>query len=311
MAEMVNAAVAVLLREDGRVLLGQRPAGKSWAGWWEFPGGKVEEGEAPADALMREVHEELGIEVIDFSPWVTRTFAYPERTVRLHFFSVRKWLGEPHGKEGQQLSWESPATPAVGPLLPANAPILDALQMPTVHAITNLAEMGESAFFCALDRALHHGLRFIQIREKQLSAPELLAFAHAVVSRAVEHGARVVVNADVETARATGAQGVHLTSAMLMRCRDKPMGMLCGASCHDEAELAQAVRLGLDYVLLAPVRPTRTHPEASPLGWKHFAALARGKPMPVYALGGMTLADMGEAWQRGAHGVAMMRALWR
>lgn len=311
MAETVDAAVAVILRNDGKVLLGQRPEGKPWSGWWEFPGGKIEAGEAAAHALQRELHEELGIEAIEFSPWLTRTFSYPERTVRLHFFTVRKWLGEPHGKEDQQLSWEHPAAPSVGPLLPANAPVLDALRLPTIYAITNLAEMGEAAFFAALERALQNGVRLIQVREKQLGSAALAQFVRAVVAHSRPHGTRVVVNGDIALARAAGADGVHLPSAALMACMQKPHGLLCGASCHNAAELAQAARLELDYALLAPVQATRTHPETPPLGWNKFAELARNQPLPVYALGGMAPQDLPTAWACGAHGIAMMRAVWQ
>lgn len=311
MAEAVEAAVAVLRREDGRVLLGRRPAGKPWAGWWEFPGGKIEAGEAAAHALQRELHEELGISAHLFTPWLTRTFSYPERTVRLHFFMVRQWQGEPHGREGQPLVWESPAAPTVTPLLPANVPVLRALRLPPIHAITDLAGMGGTAFFAALEHALAHGTAMVQVREKALPPVQLLEFARQVVARARTHGALVVVNGASELARAAGADGVHLTSAALMACQEKPAGLLCGASCHDAQELAHAARLDLDYVLLGPVQPTRTHPDAHPLGWQRFVALTRGQPMPVYALGGLTPADLATAWEAGAYGIAMMRAAWR
>ncbi len=311
MTEIVEAAVAVILREDGKVLLGQRPEGKSWAGWWEFPGGKVEVGETPAHALQREVHEELGIETTDFTPWITREFVYPERHVRLNFFTVRGWQGEPHGKENQQLSWEDPAAVAVGPLLPANVPVLDALALPTVLGITNLAEMGEADFFVALERALRNGLRLIQVREKQLPGEALIQFSRRVQALAKDYGARVVVNGDAALARESGADGVHYSAAALMALTEKPAGLVCGASCHDALELARAEALGLDYVLLAPVQPTLTHPGAPSLGWEGFAALAQGRSMPVYALGGLTSADLPVAWQHGAHGIAMLRGAWR
>lgn len=310
LVEFVEAAVAVIVREDGCVLLGQRPEGKSWAGWWEFPGGKVEDGELVAHALQREVHEELGINVTEFSPWITREFSYPERNVRLNFYTVRAWQGEPHGKENQQLSWQNPADLKVGPLLPANVPVLQALQLPPVYAISNLAEMGEERFFSALQRALHNGLRIIQIREKQLQPEPLATFARQVIAAAHEHGARVLLNGDVALARLSGADGVHLTSTALMSLTEKPEGLICGASCHDAAELAQAARLHLDYALLGPVQSTLTHPGSPAMGWLEFAQLACRQPMPVYALGGMAASDMPVAWQHGAHGVAMLRGAW-
>lgn len=311
MAEIVEAAVAVILREDGRVLLGQRPEGKPWSGWWEFPGGKIEAGETPYHALQRELHEEIGIEAEVEHPWITRVFSYPERTVKLRFFMVRRWHREPHGKENQQLSWESPDAVGVSPLLPANAPVLDALCLPTVYAISNVAEMGEPAFLAALEQALNKGLRMVQVREKHLPPSELELLCREVVRLARPHGARVLLNGDIGLARNVGAAGIHLPSAALMAFETKPDGMLCGASCHNRAELVRAADLNLDYVLLAPVQATRTHPDVPPLGWDRFADLVRELPMPVYALGGMAPADLETAWRHGAHGVAMLRGAWQ
>lgn len=308
--ENVEAAVAVILREDGQVLLGQRPEGKPWAGWWEFPGGKIEAGETPFHALQRELHEELGIEAIDAYPWLTRTFAYPERTVKLRFFIVRKWLGEPHGRENQQLSWQRPASVSVAPLLPANAPIVDALRLPPVYAITNLGELGEQRFFATLEYALDQGARLIQVREKQLDRTALEKFARKMVALCQPCGARVILNGEVAMAREVGADGVHLNSARLMALDHKPEGMLCAASCHDAAELAQAAGLELDFVLLSPVMPTLSHPQTPPLGWLQFSRMIQEYPLPVYALGGLHPADMMTAWLHGAHGIAMQRAAW-
>ncbi len=308
--ETVEAAVAVILREDGRVLLGQRPEGKLWAGWWEFPGGKIEDGESPFHALQRELHEELGIEAVEAYPWLTRTFAYPERTVKLRFFTVRRWSGEPHGREQQQLSWQSPSAVNVDPLLPANAPVMEALRLPPVYGITNLQEMGEQRFFNTLEVALDQGLRLIQVREKHLDPVALEAFTRRVVDMAHPCGARVLLNGEETMARKVGADGVHLSAARLIALTVKPEGLMCAASCHHAEELARAAVLGLDFVLLSPVQRTLSHPEAEPLGWPGFNAMLNEYPLPVYALGGLHAADMVSAWKHGAHGIAMQRAVW-
>lgn len=97
-ADLVDVAVGVLIRPDGAVLFGQRPAGKPYAGWWEFPGGKLEAGESVEQALARELHEELGIDVHESRPWVVREYRYPHAHVRLHFQRIVSWAGEPHGR---------------------------------------------------------------------------------------------------------------------------------------------------------------------------------------------------------------------
>jgi len=306
----VEAAVAVLRRPDGQVLLGQRPEGKPWAGWWEFPGGKIEQGETPFHALQRELHEELGVEAEVAYPWVTRTFEYPERVVTLRFFVIPQWRGDPHGRENQQLSWQFPEQVEVGPMLPANAPILDALCLPSMYAITNLQEMGQERFLASLQRALEQGLRMLQVREKQLPHDEQARFCAEVVALARPYGARVLFNGEIEIAQQAGADGVHLSAARLMALSERPQGMLCAASCHIPAELAHAEQLGCDFVLLSPVMTTQSHPEVPPLGWQDFGSMLTDYSLPVYALGGMRPELLPQAWAHGAHGIAMQRAVW-
>lgn len=307
---VVHAAVAVLINQSGSVLLGNRPKGKAWAGWWEFPGGKIEEGESPVQALHRELHEEIGVIVTEAYPWVVRTFDYPDKTVKLNFFIVKAWQGEPEGREGQQLSWQDPSNLTVEPMLPANTPILSALSLPAIYAITNLQDMGEAAFFKALRIQLAAGLKLVQIREKHLDRSALLKFSKALITLAHEYGAKVLMNADLDLVLTAGADGIHLTSEVLMSLDQKPKGLIVAASCHNANEIAQAVSLDLDFLMLSPVLPTLSHPEAQGLGWEAFRKIKQDCPLPVYALGGMQNKDLKTAWQFGAHGIAMQRAIW-
>jgi 8-oxo-dGTP diphosphatase len=310
MTNILEVAAAVMQRLDGEFLLAERPAGKPYAGWWEFPGGKIEAGESPYHALVRELHEELGIEVDVAHPWLTRVYSYPHATVRLHFFRVVSWHGEPHGKESQRLSWQYPDAVSVTPLLPANGPVLRSLVLPPVCAITHAAELGVEPFLERLLVSLQQGVKLIQVREKGMDAATLRAFAAEVVRRAHAHGARVVINGDVALAREVGADGVQLNSAQLMALTARPEVELVSASCHDRRELERAAELGLDFALLSPVLPTLSHPGAPALGWEVFAHLVKGLPMPVYALGGVSRADLDQAWRHGAHGIAMLRGAW-
>jgi 8-oxo-dGTP diphosphatase len=305
-----DIAVAVIRRSDGRVLLADRPYGKAWAGYWEFPGGKVDTGETVAEALARELREELGIVPETVFPWITRVYDYPERRVRLHCMRVTAWRGEPQGREGQRLSWEDSAAPAVSPLLPANDVIMKSLCLPPVYAITNAAKVGETEFMARLDLALERGTRLIQVRESGFTAERFGAFARAVVGRARCFNARVLINGDASLARTIGADGVHLQSGQLMALESAPEMSLWAASCHDRAELGRAAMLGADFAVLSPVLPTPTHPEAAGIGWDRFAALTRDCPIPTYALGGMRLEMLDTAMQHGAHGIAMLSGVW-
>jgi 8-oxo-dGTP diphosphatase len=124
-ASPINVAVGILMKANGDVLLGQRPEGKPYAGYWEFPGGKVEEGEAILDALKREFMEELGVQIISAEPWCGVEHIYPHAHVRLHFYISRDWSGEPQSLEGQAFAWQG--TVAVEPLLSATIPLIDYL----------------------------------------------------------------------------------------------------------------------------------------------------------------------------------------
>jgi len=308
----VEVAAGVILRPDGQFLLAQRPAGKAYAGYWEFPGGKVEAGETVAQALARELHEELGLNVHTVHPWLVREYHYPHASVRLHFCRVTGWTGEPQGREGQAFAWQRPDQLTVSPMLPANGPILRSLALPSEYALTNLAELGEAKFFAALDRALARGVRLVQVREPRLVDDLLAYFARVVVDRVKAAGGRVLLNGSAESARAAGADGVHLTASRLMAVTSRPAGFaLCAASCHDERELAKAAALGLDFAVLGPVLPTPTHPAQAGIGWARFATLKTDSPLPVYAIGGLDAGKQAAAWAAGAHGIAMLRGSWQ
>jgi 8-oxo-dGTP diphosphatase len=119
----VDVAVGVLIAPDGRFLLTSRPAGKVYAGYWEFPGGKIEAGESVEQALRRELHEELGITIGAALPWQQELMDYPHARVRLHFCKVFEWVGEFEMREGQQMAWQSLPV-AVQPVLPGTLPVL-------------------------------------------------------------------------------------------------------------------------------------------------------------------------------------------
>jgi 8-oxo-dGTP diphosphatase len=306
----VEVAAAVMVNDRGEFLLAQRPQGKVYAGYWEFPGGKVERGESAAAALKRELHEELGVEVEKAYSWLTREFDYAHAAVTLRFFRVIAWRGTLHGREQQQFAWQSIRDVNVAPILPANGPILRALELPSIYGISCAAQIGRDAFMQKLESALAAGLRLVQLREKNLEEPEFVELARNVVAVAHRFKARVLVNAPVHVAKMAGADGIHLSSAALMGCARRPEVEWCAASCHNAVELQHARVIGVDFVVLGSVSPTASHPGGKTLGWEKFAALIGDCPLPVYALGGMTPADLQPAWQNGAHGIAMLRGAW-
>ncbi len=306
MTKVTEVAAAVIERPGGTFLLAQRPEGKPYPGYWEFPGGKIEAGEDARAALVRELAEELGIHVTESSPWITRMFTYTHATVRLHFFRVTRWEGEPQPLEDQAIRWQVPGAPDVTPMLPANAPVLAALALPAVMIVSDAQAMGFDAWIGKLALLLHGEKVLVQVREKGADRMRVQHLLSRALARTEPAGSRVVVNSDCGAYPQSG--GVHLTAKALAACDARPKATLVGASCHDEAELDQAAALGLDYAVVGPVKPTASHPGAAPLGWERFEDLVRGRPMPCYAIGGLTRADLAEAKRRGAHGVALRSA---
>ena len=302
---MVEVAAAVLQRPDGSFLLAQRPPGKVYAGYWEFPGGKVEPGEAAERALARELHEELGIDVHRAYPWIRRVFTYPHATVGLNFFRVTRWSGAPHPREEQAISWQLPGASMAAPMLPANAPVLAALALPHEYAITDAARFGAAQMLAHLERRLERGLKLLQVREPQLDSKTRELFTRQVIGLAHRYGCKVMVKSPYP-----GADGLHFTAAELMRLAQRPRDLLAAASCHAREELERAMQLELDFAVLGPVKDSTTHPGASVIGWQGFGRLAHGASIPVYAIGGLWPSDMEDAWGAGAHGLAMIRGSW-
>ena len=315
MTKIVEVAAAILLRgipEGSEYLLACRPEGKVYAGYWEFPGGKVEPGESLHQALVRELQEELGITVDRAWPWLSCTHTYPHASVRLKFFRVTSWQGDIAPIEHSGLVWTRIGeASSVAPILPANAPILRALELPPLYAITNAEEIGVDAELARIEIALSGGLRLIQIRDKTLAPVQRLRLARGVMSLAGRYAdACVLVNDDEDLARAVGANGLHLSSGRLKTMTQRPSFEWVAASCHHAEDLARAASLGIDFALLSPVLPTASHPESSGIGWDEFARLIERAPLPVFALGGMRPELLETARLNGAHGIALMRG-WR
>ena len=315
MTKIVEVAAAILLRDvEGGVeyLLARRPEGKVYAGYWEFPGGKVEPGETLRQALVRELQEELGITIDRAWPWLSCEFTYPHAKVRLKFFRVTSWHGEIAPIEHSGFVWTKIGeVTSVDPVLPANGPILRALELPSIYALTNAAERGIEAELARLEGALAGGLRLIQIRDKTLEPSERLRFARKVIQLTSKFaGTCVLVNDDEGLAREVGAHGVHLSSVRLRQLAQRPPFNWVAASCHNAEELGYAASHGLDFALLSPVLPTPSHAEAQGMGWDEFARLVERSPLPVFALGGMKPELLETALQQGAHGIALMRD-WR
>jgi len=305
-------AVGVLRDAQDRVLLAQRTNDRPHPGKWEFPGGKVEPGESLETALVRELDEELGIRVHSFEPCIEFPWRYPGLAVRLKVCRVEKFSGVARSLEGQNLAWVPQTDLDRYDLLEASRPIVHALRLPQVYAITDSRRYGEEEMLARMQQALERGLRLVQVREKGLDSSRVVEFSRAAVELCHRYQALVLVNGDVDLVSASGADGIHLDSARLAQYESRPLGrdLWVAASCHDAVQLEKATRLDVDFAVLSPVKATASHPDAQPLGWERFRQLSADAPFPIYALGGMDTVDIMTVVKAWGQGVAILGAAW-
>lgn len=310
--QTIQVVAAVLADTDKRILIAQRPAGKFMAGYWEFPGGKLEAGETSLAGLQRELREELGITVEYARPLIRFTHVYPEMQVDLDVWCVSHYSGEPHAAEHQSLAWVRPREISGWKLLPADGPIITAIRLPPSMLVTPSPAADQGRFLRTLEQSLKRGVDLVQLRAPDLSGADYISLARAAIAICHQQGARIILNTEPEVARDAGADGVHLSNARLSRIRCRPLSedFLVGASCHDEAGLRMALAYGLDYAILGPVQATPSHPHGISLGWDGFKRLVSCSTLPVYAIGGMLPEYLQQIRDLGGHGIAAMRGLW-
>jgi len=308
----LHIAVGVIVNARREVLLARRPFDLHQGGLWEFPGGKVEAGENVREALARELSEELNIRVTHARPLIRIHHEYPEYPVLLDVWCVDGWEGEAFGREGQPIEWVAAHTLHEREFPAANQAILSAVKLPPLYLITPDLGNNHDTFLEAAEECLRAGTRLIQLRCKRLT-PELFRKAvRELGGLCRQYDAALILNASPAEAIAGGADGIHLPSARLLQLNERPLDgqYLVAASCHNRMEVEHACRLGLDFVVVSPVQPTPSHPDAEPIGWDGLRWLTEYSSIPVYALGGMRPHDMSRAWYGGAQGIAMLSSVW-
>lgn len=313
MHDVLDIAVGVLVDRQGRLLIAERRPDTPGAGYWEFPGGKHEEGESIADCLARELTEEIGVTDIAGAPLIRFMHNRGPRPVRLHVWRIHNWTGEPGGREGQQVRWATRAQLDAFALLPATDVILAALALPRRYLITpSQVDGNRDGWFAALDTALASGVRLLRLRDVKRSDTEYADLATAVIERAHRHNVAVMLDRSADMVKALNADGLHWNADRIAAAKQRPIGATYwfAASAHDSHELDAALVVGADFATVSPLAKTRSHPGSCPLGWPGFEALRCDRALPVYALGGLETTDEKDALAHNAQGIAAIRGLW-
>ena len=309
---ILHVAVAAIVNADEEVLVALRPDHVHQGGLWEFPGGKLQDGEDIFHGLKRELNEELGIDVRAAHPLIQVRHDYEDRSVLLDVWCVEDYRGVPQGMEGQPIRWckISELKPQTFP--EANHAIIKALQLPDCYMISGEFRDIDD-FQSRLNHALSRGIRLVQLRTKNIMQVDLYRqIAEQAYEACESSGARLLLNVSPENFSELPAHGLHLSSRALFSVDERPVGenSLLSVSCHNEKELQHARLIQADLVLLSPVRETRSHPGVAGIGWPAFRKMVEAMDCPVYALGGMTLADLEDAKNNGAQGIAAISEFW-
>lgn len=349
MPDRLVVVAAALYDDRGRVLLAQRrDDDRHHPGLWEFPGGKVEAGESLPAALARELHEELNLPS-EARQWrQIRGACALDRDRRLSLYLLAGSLRRmPRRLEHQALRWVRPVEAARLSLAPLDRQLLRWIAAPRLLAITTEAaspsfpvRSGLGGPGCDAERdhararphdATQPGRPDPSRRQVRTRTPALASMQcwqllrwpglsdHAYrdalrywLAAGSDKGRPLLVHNRIDLAALDQVSGVHLSASMAAQFNERPLPSTrwLSVACHNSREIEQARRIDADFVLLAPVRRTATHPAAAALGWPEFRRLVHATDRPVLALGGIRPADLESARQAGAFGVAGIRAFW-
>lgn len=331
MKKLIHVAVGIIFdcsaddRKEGRILIAKRADHQHQGGLWEFPGGKVEEGETVQIALQRELEEELGLHssIENMQPLITIPFHYSDKSILLDVWyvysgklpstdddlssSARKEILI--GKENQPLSWVDQDSLADYEFPAANKAILDALSLPKQIAISQDNSSPEIILSQVANTLKDHTDVWIQLRAPSLNQMQYTQLAMQLYGISHEAGSKLIWNCPLDWYQVAFADGLHLSNSNFKAAsmnnseRPIPANQWLSMACHNVSELEIAQGLA-DYALLSPVHETKTHPQATALTWSGFKEITDQARIPCYALGGLQQSEIEHSIQVGGQGIA-------
>jgi len=298
----IKVVVGILYAKNKtQILITKRRKNQFMTDYWELPGGKIETEEGEEDALARELQEELGINTLRTRLKHVMTHRYKDKTVNLSIYIVESYKGKVTGKEGQDVRWCNLRDLSNYKLLPTMSVIINRICLPEYFWIT--PDKGDSKLL--LEKCQNHlstGTKILQLRSKDFIEQSYIEIIHRLCQ---SYEARLILNVPNKTFEEP-CDGWHLTSDELLNYKKRPCtnNKLLGASTHNMKEAKYAEAISVDYISLAPIEETPSHPNAVPLGWVVAKDIVSKSNLPVYLLGGMGKDSLDRALNINAQGVA-------
>ena len=297
----IEVVAAVIRDDEGKILIAQRPVDKHQGGKWEFPGGKVEKGESRRSALVRELNEELGIEIGHSTRLISVYHEYEDKAIYLDVYEVLQWSGSASGREGQPIRWVAADALADFEFPAANASIVQAAILPkqlrVIGSATDSAMYREN-FMADIESGHRLFLQAFNLASTSFEPDhECLNW---LLDMAAKHEAGVVFESPPPLVR--NDYSLHLSADELLKIQERPVARRVSASCSTPGELFKAQSLGLDFLIIGPVLLNSVDGK-KPMGWPVFQSLSGRVNIPVYASGGVSEKDMVLAREYGAQGI--------
>jgi len=289
------------IQPGGKVLIAQRQLDKHQGGKWEFPGGKVERGESRRSALVRELNEELGIDIGHCSRLISVYHEYEDKAIYLDVYEVQQWNGTAIGKEGQTIRWVSCESLNEYEFPAANASIVEAAMLPKrIKVLGSVADVEayKEAFISNLESGYSMFLQAFN-QEETMFKPDHESL-NWLLDTAASNQASIILESPPNLIR--NDYSLNLSADELLKTQERPVADKVSAICSTPGELFKAQRLGLDFIIIGPVL-TNSQGGKQALGWPMFQSLSGRVNLPVYASGGVTIKDMELAREYGAQGI--------
>ncbi|SFV65781.1 Mutator mutT protein (7,8-dihydro-8-oxoguanine-triphosphatase) [hydrothermal vent metagenome] len=293
---LVQSVVVAIFQDGNKILLAQRKKNTFMSGFWELSGGKVEEGEKKVDALIREIKEELGVEILESQFFTKFTQQYKDRKINLFFYKIKKYQGIPEGLEGQEIKWVIKDEVDNFKLLPTMNKLLKILNLPDTLWITP-----EEITLIEIKQKLKQGIKLVQLRSKKTFTKKEIQQIYELCQK---YQAKLMLNTQNMDFSLDCVDGFHLNTKLLFELKKIPSDKLISTVAHNKIELEKAYKLEADFCFISPVLATSSHQTTKPLGWDGAKKLFEISKLPVYFLGGLSNKELSKAKEIGAIGIA-------